>query len=233
MLEVDDIHVFYGDSQALWGISLKVEKGELVTIVGPNGAGKSTTLKTISGLLHPTSGTIKFDGKRIEKLPPHNIVEAGIVQIPEGRRLFPYMTVMENLDLGSYPARAKKKDENLEQVFALFPKLKERKSQLAGTLSGGEQQMLAVGRGLMSNPELLMLDEPSLGLAPKVVVSIFDVIKDLHRQGIMILLVEQNVHLALTMCDRAYVMETGRIRLSGEGKSLLDNELVKETYLGA
>jgi len=233
MFEVNNINVFYGDLQALWNVSFKVEKGEVVVIVGSNGAGKTTILKTISGLLHPKSGMINFSGNRIEKDPPHKIVNLGIAQIPEGRHLFPYMTVLENLEVGSYTSRAReKKNETIEWVYQLFPILKERKSQLAGTLSGGERQMLAVGRGLMSRPKLLMLDEPSLGLAPKLVLQVFDIVKKVNEEGVTILLVEQNVRHALEIANRAYVLETGKITLEGTGKKLLVSDHVKKAFLG-
>jgi branched-chain amino acid transport system ATP-binding protein len=233
MLIVDKIDVFYGDLQALWNVSFTVEEGEITVIVGSNGAGKTTTLKTISGLLRPTSGSISFLGERIDRMPPHSIVELGISQIPEGRRLFPNMTVLENLKVGAYALKAwEKKDETMEWIFQLFPVLKERKNQLAGTLSGGEQQMLAIGRGLMSKPKLLMLDEPSLGLAPKLVLSTFNIIKQINKEGITILLVEQNVRQALELADKSYVLETGKLTLKGEGKELLKNEYIKKAYLG-
>jgi len=233
MFEVNNINVFYGDLQALWNVSFKVEKGEVVVIVGSNGAGKTTILKTISGLLHPKSGMINFLDKRIEKDPPHKIVNLGIAQIPEGRHLFPYMTVLENLEIGAYTSRAReKKNETMEWVYQLFPILKERKSQLAGTLSGGERQMLAVGRGLMSRPKLLMLDEPSLGLAPKLVLQVFDIVKKVNEEGVTILLVEQNVRHALEIANRAYVLETGKITLEGTGKKLLASDHVKKAFLG-
>jgi branched-chain amino acid transport system ATP-binding protein len=233
MLEVNKINVFYGDAQALWDVTFKVDKGEIVTIVGANGAGKSTTLKTIGGVLRPRPGEITFLGKRIDALPAHKTVEEGIAHIMEGRRLFPYMTVQENLELGAYNPKAwMKRKETLEWVYELFPILKERKDQLAGTLSGGEQQMLAIGRGLMSMPKLLMLDEPSLGLAPKLVMQVFDIIKKINEQGITILLVEQNVQHALTLADRGYVLENGRIAMEGTGEELLKNPHVKKVYLG-
>jgi branched-chain amino acid transport system ATP-binding protein len=233
MLEVNKINVFYGDVQALWDVTFKVDKGEIVTIVGANGAGKSTTLKTIGGVLRPRPGEITFLGKRIDALPAHKIVEEGIAHIMEGRRLFPYMTVQENLELGAYNSRAwMKRKETLEWVHELFPILKERKDQLAGTLSGGEQQMLAIGRGLMSMPKLLMLDEPSLGLAPKLVMQVFDIVKKINEEGVTILLVEQNVQHALTLADRGYVLENGRIVMEGTGEELLKNPHVKKAYLG-
>jgi len=233
MLKVDKINVFYGDLQALWDVSFEVNEGEKVVIVGANGAGKTTTLKTISGLLRPRSGSIEFLGKRIDKLPPHKIVELGIAHVPEGRRLFPRMTVLENLEMGAYTKRAREKlEDTLEWVFSIFPRLKERKKQIAGTMSGGERQMLAIARGLMSKPKLLMLDEPSLGLAPKLVVKTFEVIERINEEGVTILLVEQNVRHALELADRGYVLETGRITLSGTGEDLLKNDYVKKAYLG-
>jgi branched-chain amino acid transport system ATP-binding protein len=233
MLVVDGINVFYGDLQALWDVSFKAEKGSITVIVGPNGAGKTTTLKTISGLLRPRSGSISFLGERIDNAPPHRIAELGISHIPEGRRLFPNMTVLENLMTGAYTRKAwEKRNETLEWIFQLFPILKERRNQLAKTLSGGEQQMLAIGRGLMSRPKLLMLDEPSLGLAPKLVLFTFNIVKQIHEEGVTILLVEQNVRQALELADKAYVLETGRIILEGEGKELLESEYIKKAYLG-
>jgi len=233
MLEVDNINVFYGDLQALWDVSFRINDGEIVVIAGSNGAGKTTILKTISGLLHPKSGTINLVGRKIDKNPPHSIVDLGVAHIPEGRRLFPYMTVLENLEIGAYTRRAReKKNETLEWVYQLFPILKERKNQLAGTLSGGERQMLAVGRGLMSRPKLLMLDEPSLGLAPKLVLTVFDIVKKINKEGVTILLVEQNVRHALEIANRAYVLETGKITLEGKGKKLLASDYVKKAFLG-
>jgi branched-chain amino acid transport system ATP-binding protein len=233
MLDVDKINVFYGGLQALQNVSLKVERDEVVAIVGSNGAGKTTILKAISGLLPLKSGSINFLGNRLDKLPTHRIVELGVVQIPEGRHLFPYMTVMENLEMGAFtPEARKKRRETIEWIFNLFPILKERRNQLAGTLSGGEQQMLAIGRGLMSRPKLLMLDEPSLGLAPKLVTKLFEVIKTINEEGVTILLVEQNVRHALELADRGYVLETGKIILEGEGRQLIANEHVKKAYLG-
>lgn len=233
MLDVSDIDVFYGDLQALWGVSLKVEKGEIVALVGSNGAGKTTTLRTISGLLCPRSGSVHFLDKRIDGIPPHKIVEEGVVQVPEGRRLFPQMTVKENLELGAYTKEAwEKRFDTIEWVYTLFPRLKEREKQLAGTMSGGERQMLAVGRALMSKPKLLMLDEPSLGLAPILVVQVFDAVKKIHEEGVSILLVEQNVQKALSIADRGYVLENGRIVLEDIGEELLNNPHVKKAYLG-
>jgi branched-chain amino acid transport system ATP-binding protein len=233
MLEVDGIDLFYGDMQALWGVSLRVDRGEIVTLVGANGAGKTSTLRTISGLSRPASGRILLDGVPIQGMAAHRVVELGIVQIPEGRKLWPTMTVTENLELGAYPRAARlRKSETLQQVMELFPPLAERRRQLAGTLSGGEQQMLAIGRGLMSRPRLLMLDEPSLGLAPIVVTELFRIIRQIQTQGVTVLLVEQNVLGALKLADRAYVLETGRVVLQGTAAELLGNEHVKAAYLG-
>lgn len=233
MLELSKINVFYGDLQVIWDASFRVKKGEIVAILGPNGAGKTTLLKTISGVLKPRSGTITFLGERIDAINSHQIAELGISHVPEGRRLFPQMTVLENLEMGAYPRKArKKKSDALERVFQLFPILKERKNQLAGTLSGGEQQMLAIGRGLMSNPLLLMLDEPSLGLAPKLVSKTFEIVREINDEGLTLLLVEQNIHYALELADRAHVLETGRIVLEGEGKHLLNDPYLKKAYLG-
>ena len=233
MLEVDKINTFYGEVQALWDISLNVKKGEVVCLIGSNGAGKTTTLKTIIGLLHPRSGTIEFLGKRIERWPPHKIVEAGMALVPEGRRLFPYMTVYENLVVGAYTKRAYEKfEDSLEFVYNLFPVLKKFRNRMARTLSGGERQMLAIARALMSRPQLLLMDEPSLGLAPKIVAQVFKVIEDLRNEGITILLVEQNARKALELADRGYVIETGHIVLSGKAEELLANDMVKKAYLG-
>lgn len=232
-LSLDKVEVRYGDAIALFGISLEVPKAEIVSIVGANGAGKSTTIKTISGLLKPRRGQILFEGKRMNDIPAHAVVDLGIIQIPEGRQLFPYMTTLENLELGSYtPGARKKVAESLNRVFDLFPLLLERKDQLAGTLSGGEQQMLAVGRGLMALPKLLMLDEPSLGLAPIMVKSIFEAIAKINQSGTTILLVEQDVKKSLSLARRGYVMENGKITLQGEAKELLANEHLKKAYLG-
>jgi branched-chain amino acid transport system ATP-binding protein len=233
MLSVNQIEVFYGDVQVLWGVSLKVESRELAALVGANGAGKSTTLNTISGVLRPRSGGVEFNGQRIDKAPASRVVELGISQVPEGRRLFPEMSVLENLEVGSYMADAKKRrNESLSWVFSIFPVLKERQKQLAGTLSGGEQQMVAVGRGLMARPRLLMLDEPSLGLAPLLVREVFRVIERVNSEGVTILLVEQNVKHTLTAAARAYVLENGRISMGGKGQDLLNNDHVKKAYLG-
>lgn len=234
MLRVRDLHVYYGSIHAVQGISLDVAEGELVAIIGANGAGKSATLKTISGLLRPASGTIEFAKKRIDKLPPHAIVRLGLIQVPEGRQLFPEMTVLENLGLGAayQPKGPKTINENLEEVFNYFPILSERRRQKAGTLSGGEQQMLALGRALMASPRLLLLDEPSLGLAPVLVESLFQIIGTVRERGVTTLLVEQNAVMALQLADRAYVMETGKIVASGDASELRESEIVKKAYLG-
>lgn len=233
MLNLENISAHYGDVQALRNVSLQIREGQIVSIIGSNGAGKSTTLNTISGIIQSSSGTIEFLGKRIENLPPHQIVERGIVQIPEARLLFPYMTVSENLELGAYTPKARRgKEENLEVVFRLFPILRDRENQLAGTLSGGEQQMLAIARGLMANPKLLMLDEPSLGLAPLLVKQVFETVKQINAQGITVLLVEQNVFHSLSIANQAYVLENGSVVLEGQAKEILDNPQVKEAYLG-
>jgi branched-chain amino acid transport system ATP-binding protein len=233
VLKVNGIEVFYGDLQALRGVSLEVNRGEIVSIVGSNGAGKSTTLMTISGILKPKRGEIQFDQDRIHQYSSSKVVALGIVQIPEGRQLFPTLTVIENLEMGAQFPRAKKlRKETMEWVFKLFPRLEERKSQLAGTLSGGEQQMLAIGRGLMSRPNLLMLDEPSLGLSPILVKAIFDIIKAINRQGTTILLVEQNVFHSLTLSHRGYVLENGSIVMNGMGQELLKNQHIRQSYLG-
>ncbi|HDM92887.1 MAG TPA: ABC transporter ATP-binding protein [Candidatus Korarchaeota archaeon] len=231
MLSVENLEAGYGDVQVLWGVSLRVEKGEIVALLGSNGAGKTTTLKTISGLLKPKSGKIAFDGVEITGKPPHEVVRLGISLVPEGRRLFPKMTVYENLRMGAYLVSGDVSDR-LETVYSLFPILKERRNQLAGTLSGGEQQMLAIARGLMSSPRLLMLDEPSLGLAPKIVQEVLRAVNQIRDEGVTVLLVEQNVQQALSIADRGYVIETGRIVLEGTGRELLENEHVKTAYLG-
>ena len=231
MLSVENLEAGYGDVQVLWGVSLRVEKGEIVALLGSNGAGKTTTLKAISGLLKPKSGKIAFDGVEITGKPPHEVVRLGISLVPEGRRLFPKMTVYENLRMGAYLVSGDVSDR-LETVYSLFPILKERRNQLAGTLSGGEQQMLAIARGLMSSPRLLMLDEPSLGLAPKIVQEVLRAVNQIRDEGVTVLLVEQNVQQALSIADRGYVIETGRIVLEGTGRELLENEHVKTAYLG-
>jgi branched-chain amino acid transport system ATP-binding protein len=233
LLEVKDINVSYGLVRVLWDVSLTVKEGEMVAAVGSNGAGKTTTLKTISGLLRPSSGSIAFLGERLDRIPPYSVVEKQIAHVPEGRRLFPFSSVLSNLEMGAYTRRARGKiRESLEFVFELFPVLKERQRQLAGTLSGGEQQMLAIARALMSRPHLLMLDEPSLGLAPIMVHKVFEVLKHLNDRGVTILLVEQNIHSALNLCDRGYVLENGRIVLEGPGRDLLNDPHVREAYLG-
>jgi len=233
VLDVKNINVFYGDLQVIWGVSFNVNKGEIVCLIGANGAGKSTILKTISGLLRPRPGEIIFDGHRIHQMKPFRLVELGIVHVPEGRRLFTEMTVEENLDMGSLKGQSRvKREESKEMVFELFPRLKERRRQIAGTLSGGEQQMLAIGRGLMARPRLMMFDEPSLGLAPILVKEIFNVIKKIREEGTTVLIVEQNVKQTLSISDRAYVLENGRIVLEGTGQELLGNEHVKTAYLG-
>ena len=232
ILKVDNINVYYGAIHAIKSVSFHVDRGEVVTLIGANGAGKSTTLQTISGLLRSRTGSVDFLGENISRLPPHKIVELGLAQVPEGRRIFLQMTVQENLEMGAYTRSGSGVDEDLEKVFAQFPRLKERRRQVAGTLSGGEQQMLAIGRALMSSPKLLMLDEPSMGLAPILVEQIFDIIRRLHENGTTILLVEQNAQMALSVADRAYVMETGSISLSGTGRELAESDQVKKAYLG-
>jgi len=233
VLTVTDLRTCYGKIEALKGISLQVNEGEIVTLIGANGAGKSTTLKTISGQLHPTTGTVEFQTEKISGVPAHKVAAKGIIQVPEGRRIFSRMTVLENLEMGAFLRSDKEQiAADLDHVFELFPRLKERVAQKGGTLSGGEQQMLAMGRGLMANPKLLMLDEPSMGLAPVVVETIFEIIEKLNKDGITILLVEQNANLALSIADRGYVMETGEIKLTGTGKELLANEDVRKAYLG-
>ncbi len=232
MLKVENINVYYGAIHAIKGISFEVNDGEIVTLIGANGAGKSTTLQTISGLLHSSTGSITFKGENIAGIPAHKLVSKGLAQVPEGRRVFLQMTVEENLEMGAYTRPNTEVDPHLERVYALFPRMKERRKQVAGTLSGGEQQMLAMGRALMSDPKLMMLDEPSMGLAPILVEQIFDIIKELHKAGTTILLVEQNAQMALSVADRGYVLETGKIVTSGSGKELLSDESVKKAYLG-
>jgi branched-chain amino acid transport system ATP-binding protein len=233
LLELEDVHTFYGSIEALKGISLKVNEGEIVTLIGANGAGKSTTLRSINGLNTPKRGRIVFRGKDITRRSPHDIVELGISQSPEGRRLFPRMSVLENLEMGAFQRKDRAEiKEDLERVYSLFERLAERKQQRAGTLSGGEQQMCAIGRALMARPKLLMLDEPSMGLAPIFVEKIFDIIREINEQGTTILLVEQNALMALDAAQRGYVMETGRIALHDEAKALRANEQVQKTYLG-
>ncbi len=234
LLVLENVHTYYGNVHALKGISLTVEEGEIVTLIGANGAGKTTTLRTISGLVKPREGRIIFDGHELNRVPAHKIVHMGISHAPEGRKVFPTLTVEENLLLGAYSLGNDRKaiEANKERVFALFPRLAERRKQLAGTLSGGEQQMLAIGRALMSRPRLLLLDEPSLGLAPMLVRAIFETIKEINRQGVTILLVEQNARAALRLAHRAYVLETGRIVLSGPSHELMQDERVRKAYLG-
>ena len=233
MLKINGIDVFYGDLQVLWDVSFEVKEKEILVLIGANGAGKSTTIRTISSLLTPRKGNIQFKGIRIDQLPPYKIIELGIVHVPEGRRLFPEMSVEENLIMGSLYGEAKtKRSYTMQHVCEFFPRLKERRKQIAGTLSGGEQQMLAIGRGLMSLPKLMMLDEPSLGLAPILVQDIFDMIKRINEEGTTILLVEQNVTQTLRMCDRAYALENGRIILEGSGQALMADQHVREAYLG-
>jgi len=234
LLEVKGATARYGDVQVLWGVTLGAREGEIVTLLGANGAGKTTTLKTISGVLRAASGQIVFDGERIDRLSASGVAARRIAHVPEGRRLFPLMSVRENLELGATSKEARKRrSDSLERVFALFPRVKERARQLAGTLSGGEQQMVAIGRGLMACPRLLMLDEPSLGLAPIIVKEMFEIIKGINREGITVLLVEQNVHQSLKFADRAFVLENGRVVLEGRGEELLNDGRVRAAYLGA
>ncbi len=232
LLKVDDIHVYYGSIHAIKGVSFEVNEGEIVTLIGANGAGKSTTLNTVSGLLKPRSGNVEFEGQSLLGVPAHKTVSHGMALCPEGRRVFLQMSVQENLEMGGYTRPASEIQDSLEDVYQRFPRLKERYKQTAGTLSGGEQQMLAMGRAMMSKPKLLMLDEPSMGLAPILVEQIFDIIKELHRAGTTILLVEQNAQVALSIADRAYVLETGKISMSGSAKELLNDERVQKAYLG-
>ena len=232
MLKAEDLNVYYGPIHAVKGVSFEVNDGEVVTLIGANGAGKSTSLKTVSGLMRSRGGHIEFMDKSIASTPAHKIVELGLAHVPEGRRIFTRMTVEENLDMGAFIKKNANVEQDKERVFEQFPRLKERRKQIAGTLSGGEQQMLAMGRALMSSPKLLMLDEPSMGLAPILVEQVFEIITRLHKAGTTILLVEQNAEMALAVADRAYVMETGRITLSGTGKELAASEEVQKAYLG-
>jgi branched-chain amino acid transport system ATP-binding protein len=233
LLTIGKLDFSYDDLKVLWGIDLTVCEGEIVTLVGSNGAGKSTTLKNISRLVRWSAGSILWEGEDLARLEPHDVVERGIIHVPEGRRIFPEMTVMENLRMGSFPKNSRKdRPKNIERAFSLFPRLKERQKQLGGTLSGGEQQMLAIARGLMATPRLLLLDEPSLGLSPLLVKNIFQIIAEINRQGMTILLVEQNVYQSLHIAHRAYVLETGRVVLSGTGSELLNDDHVKKAFLG-
>ena len=232
MLDVKDLNVYYGPIHAVKGVSFHVDEGEIVTLIGANGAGKSTILKTVSGLMKPNGGEVDFLDKKISGVAPHKIVKMGIAHVPEGRRIFTRMTVEENLEMGAFTAPNSSVEEGKELVFRQFPRLKERRKQTAGTLSGGEQQMLAMGRALMSKPTLMMLDEPSMGLAPILVEQVFEIIKRLHEAGTTILLVEQNAQMALSIADRAYVLETGKISLSGTGKELSESESIRKAYLG-
>ncbi|HEU5264544.1 MAG TPA: ABC transporter ATP-binding protein [Gaiellaceae bacterium] len=233
LLELKDVHTYYGTIHALKGISLDVREGEIVTLIGSNGAGKSTTLRSINGLNHPRTGTIVFRGEEITELPAHEIVKMGISQSPEGRRIFPRMSVVENLEMGAYQRqKGADYDEDLERVFSLFPRLHERRTQKGGTLSGGEQQMLAIGRALMARPKLLLLDEPSMGLAPIFVERIFEIVVEINKQGTPVLLVEQNALMALEVANRGYVLETGNVALADDAKALRENEQVRKAYLG-
>lgn len=232
ILKVDDINVYYGSIHAIKGISFEVEEGEVVTLIGANGAGKSTTLNTISGLLRSKTGSIEFMGQSLAKVPSHKIVERGLALVPEGRRIFLQMTVQENLEMGAFTQKGGETQQDLEKIYALFPRLKERLKQMAGTLSGGEQQMLAMGRALMSHPKLLMLDEPSMGLAPILVEQIFEIIQNLNKSGSTILLVEQNAQMALSVAHRGYVLETGRVVTTGTGEELIESPEIKKAYLG-
>jgi len=233
LLEIENVHTYYGQIHALKGVSLAVDQGEIVTLIGANGAGKSTLLKSTSGLLRPRQGSIRLDGEELTQYPPHEIVTKGVVQVPEGRRVFGRLTVTENLEMGAFAISDQKLiKKNLEKVFNLFPRLRERGNQVAGTLSGGEQQMLATGRALMANPRVLLMDEPSMGLAPVLVDSIFETIRRLHAEGTTILLVEQNARMALQVAGRGYVLQSGTVLLSDTAESLRQNEMVREAYLG-
>jgi branched-chain amino acid transport system ATP-binding protein len=232
LLAVEDVHTYYGNIHALRGVSLEVNRGEVVTLIGSNGAGKSTLLRTISGLIRPRSGGVQLENRRLDQLEPHQIVALGVCQAPEGRRIFPRMSVLENLEMGAFARRDARIAEDLDRVYALFPRLKERTGQIAGTLSGGEQQMLAIGRALMSRPTVLLLDEPSMGLAPILVETIFGVIREINQQGTTILLVEQNALMALTVASRGYVLQTGQIVLHDTAEALQRNESVRKAYLG-
>ena len=233
MLQAEDLNVYYGSIHAIQGVSFTVNKGEIVTLIGANGAGKSTTLNTISGLLRSKTGSLTFRGESISGMAPHAIVRKGIIHVPEGRRIFSKLTVEENLEMGAYTRPGRELDDAIAGVYDRFPRLKERRRQVAGTLSGGEQQMLAIGRALVSRPSLLMLDEPSMGLAPILVEQVFSIIQEIHRSGVTVLLVEQNARMALSIADRGYVLETGRVVLTGPGKELLANDSVRKAYLGS
>ncbi len=233
MLNIKDIDVFHGDIKVLDGVSMSIEQGEIVVLVGSNASGKSTTINTISGINKCRKGTIEYKGKAIQNMEPNKIVELGVIQVPEGRKLFPEMTILENLELGAYTSKARKvRKQTLEMVYTILPKLKEREKQLAGSLSGGEQQMCAIARGLMAKPEVLMFDEPSLGLSPVMVEKVFEIIQDIKKQGITVLLVEQNVKQSLRIADHGNVLETGKIVIKGTGEELLNNEYLKKAYLG-
>ncbi len=232
ILQVNDLHVYYGSIHAVKGVSFEVNEGEVVTLIGANGAGKSTVLNTVSGLLHPKHGSVVFEGKDLKGVPAHKIVEHGLAQVPEGRHVFLQMTVEENLEMGAYTQPKSTVAPGLERVYEQFPRLKERRRQVAGTLSGGEQQMLVMGRALMSNPKLLMLDEPSMGLAPILIEQIFQIVEDLHKAGTTVLLVEQNAQMALSIATRGYVLETGKITMTGTGQELLHDDNVRKAYLG-
>jgi len=233
MLRAEDLNVYYGSIHAIQGVSFEVGKGEIVTLIGANGAGKSTILNTVSGLLRSKTGTLTFRGENIAGMAPHTVVREGIIHVPEGRRIFSKLTVEENLEMGAYTRPGRELDDAITGVYDRFPRLKERRRQVAGTLSGGEQQMLAIGRALVSRPSFIMLDEPSMGLAPILVEQVFSIIQEVHRSGVTILLVEQNARMALSIADRGYVLETGRIVLSGPGKELLENDSVQKAYLGS
>jgi len=232
ILDVQDVHTYYGNIEALKGVSLKVEQGEIVTLIGSNGAGKTTTLRTIAGVLRPRRGTVRMDESDLTKTPANEIVRLGIAHSPEGRRIFARMTVRENLEMGAFARGSADVAQDYERVYTLFPRIKERLKQRAGTLSGGEQQMLAIGRALMARPKLLLLDEPSMGLAPVLVELVFQTIKEINAQGMTVLLVEQNAHMALTIANRGYVLQTGKIVLTDTAKALADNEMVRKAYLG-
>ena len=233
LLQAEDLNVYYGSIHAIHGVSFSVNQGEIVTLIGANGAGKSTTLNTVSGLLRSKTGSLTFKGENIGAVAPHNIVRRGIVHVPEGRRIFAHLTVEENLEMGAYTRPGRELEDSIADVYDRFPRLKERRRQVAGTLSGGEQQMLAIGRALVCKPSLLMLDEPSMGLAPILVEQVFSIIQEIHESGVTILLVEQNARMALSIADRGYVLETGRVVLTGEGKSLMENDSVRKAYLGS